>query len=320
MVIIPGVSESLHLKTLQLHGAGVATGTQRNRDRQALRYVKHMVDNTLDPRRPTPYDLATYIASLALVHSLSPPVVANYISGARTWVIRAGGTSEAFDSPIVRQCVAGVARSSTHVPRPVPPLLPEDIRIIADYAGNGGPEGTVIRAAVLLGYFTMVRQSNLLAPDGSTLPGPHTIRRMDVSSTPGGLEVAVRSSKTIKTLRDAVARTVPRAAHPYCPVEAWARMVALVPAPPTAPAFVLPSGRPLTPAPVQRVIRRALVRVGHPQAQRMTLHALRRGGGGPRRHRRRTARWRRSGLRGSGKARGCTPTSPAARRTRLRGL
>jgi hypothetical protein len=79
MVVIPGVSESLHAKTLQLHGAGIATGTQRNRDRQALRYVKHMVDNALDPRQPAAYDLATYIASLALVHTLSPAVVANWI-------------------------------------------------------------------------------------------------------------------------------------------------------------------------------------------------------------------------------------------------
>ena len=92
--------------------------------------------------------------------------------------------------------------------------------------------------------------------------GPHTIRWQDIVPAPGGLQVTIASSKTIKTGAQAVAFFVPSILDsPYCPVA----------------AFLTRPGAPLTTRELTSTLRDALLGAGLPHASRYTLHGLRRG-------------------------------------------
>lgn len=204
--------------------------------------------------------------------------VKNKLSGAKTWVEEMGGDISPFSARVVTLTIRGGVKASSHVPRRAPAITPDMLKYIIDYTQEAGRHGAAPRAALLIGYFTFLRQSNLLSPSTNTWGGPHTIRRSDIRVVPGGLRVDIRSSKTIQLTAEAVSLFVPKVSGSrYCPVAAWHRYCELVPGQPDDPAFVTRSGPPLTPGTLIKLVRAALTRMGITSPHRYTLHGLRRG-------------------------------------------
>ena len=115
-----------------------------------------------------------------------------------------------------------------------------------------------------MGYFSLMRQSNLLPPDLAHWDGPHTMHHRDIIVKPPGLRVIIRSSKTIRSLKGAVKILVPALSDPwYCPVRAWCRYKPNVEPAPTDPAFIRKDGSALTPAAMTRVLGHTLKLAGH---------------------------------------------------------
>ena len=63
----------------------------------------------------------------------------------------------------------------------------------------------------------------------------------------------------------------------YCPVSAWVKYSRHQKGLPSDPAFMTPGGTPLTPKVMTEVLRQGLHQAGHPHAQSLTLHGMRRG-------------------------------------------
>jgi len=256
--------------------AEYAQSTQRNHFRQAKKYLEFMVRQRLNPVTPDERDVMYFAAQL--FSEMAPASARNILSGARTWVAGVNGCVEAFDHPHVLGVKRGAARLSTHRVTQAPPLTPDVIEGIAWYLDRAGGSGVVPKAAILLGYFSMLRASNLLVLDAAKAPGPHTLRRQDVRETTDGLIIAVHSSKTISKPEAAVNLFVPNIPNSnVCPVRAYLAAVALVPASPSSPLFLLPTGLPLAPRPLIALLRAALTALKVPSPSSYGLHSLRRG-------------------------------------------
>ena len=137
-------------------------------------------------------------------------------------------------------------------------------------------QARIARVAILVGFATFLRQSNLLPT--ATMQGGHYIRRGDVQANDAQLWITVNSSKTISDPRDRVCIPVHSSNSKYCPVKAWQAYEASMPLPPHFPAFMMSPTIPLTHTRLTSYMRGALKAMGHPLASSVTVHSLRRSG------------------------------------------
>ena len=234
-----------------------------------------MIKNNYDYVNPTPISIALFTQSLA--NKFSHPIsVHNAVSGARRYVEMALGTTEAFDSHLMKVTKRGLDRTNTHVPQPAPALSARLVARVADVLYHLGPAGTPARAALLMGFCSFLRPSNLLAAGGAH-PLTHTITRADVIVTSSRMSICVRSSKTT-TAKDTYIVPIRAAGGNACPVQAWRDYIALYPAHAHAPAFVNKAGTPFTQEDLNPLIRATLDGLGFPEASGFTFHSLRRSG------------------------------------------
>ena len=146
--------------------------------------------------------------------------VRNYLSGARTFIIAAGGSATPLSAPLIATVLRGASRLANHVPQPAPPLSRSALLRLCGAVRLMGGDGRVAMAAVLFGVTTFLRQSNSL-PHSLNVSGPHLIARGDFTWSPRGLLVLVRSTKTRHPPDAALTLLVaPAPGSPFCPVVA----------------------------------------------------------------------------------------------------
>lgn len=167
---ITGYTAQEHDALLSYHHQGLAPSTIRTRRSQAEAYVTFMVQHDADPICPELYDVLQYISFL-LSKCASIQTVKNKLSGARSWVEEVGGDLETFSARAVTLTLRGGARASSHVPRRAPAITPTILRQIVDFLTLAGRPGVVPIAALLMGFLTMLRQSNLIFPSARSWGG-----------------------------------------------------------------------------------------------------------------------------------------------------
>ena len=214
-----------------------------------------------------------------LVNSLSAPASRrNYTSGARIWIEERGGDGRAMRSLEADHVAKGGERLDPHTPNPAPALMPADLVLACRYLDRAA-QGAPIKAALCVGYFAFLRTSNLLTPNAIMWGGPHTLQRADIISTHTGLQVIIKSSKTLRPGTAPTVLILPRIpTSPACPATAWDRYVTQVEGSPGSPAFTTHDGLPLTTAQLVAVLQTALTEAGCPYAQSIRSHSMRRGG------------------------------------------
>ena len=200
----------------------------------------------------------------------------NYLSGARTWMSATLRPVAEFDTYRVGVFKKGLNRTMKHTPHRSFPVSPVHLEHMATVLDGLGKEALVVKAALLVGFFTALRQSNLLTVgrDNTT----HTLLRSDITCKHNALQVKVRSSKTTKGLGQCRTYKLTRLeAQLCCPVRAWQKYYKHNKASTSPVAFTLRSGMPLTALAATRLLRVALKGSSYPEPHRFTLHALRRG-------------------------------------------
>ena len=263
---------------MKMYTTGLAYGTRRNKQKQATMYVAFMMAHHLEPSSPDQYDIMQFIAHLASLN-LSLGSINNTLSGAKAWVADAGGDTALFDSRDTARIKRGLTRN-LHRPRvQAPSLSPTDLLLVIQFLTPLGPAAYAPIAALTMGYFSFMRQSNLVSSSPNIWNDPHTIRRKDVYPHNLGLLVHINSSKTISSQDAARSLLVPVVpGSVICPVSAWFKAVAHCPAPPSAPAFMSSPSRPLDQRTLTNILRSSLAALQVPLASAYTLHSLRRGG------------------------------------------
>jgi hypothetical protein len=139
----------------------------------------------------------------------------------------------------------------------------------------------VLWAAYLLAFFSFLRVSNV-APPSAVLFDPAThLTRADLIFHTNMVVIRIRQSKTIQFKERTL--NIPLVAIPHshlCPVAALSRMVTTIPAPPNAPAFVVPDQGTLltvTHRSFAQYLQLFLAKSGHP-AHLYSGHSFRKGG------------------------------------------
>ena len=257
------------------YSAAFAPGTQQNRTRQTRAYLTYMVAYNRPPFTPAVLDILLYTQFLA--NSLkSPASVKNYISGAKTFLQQQGASVAPFSSPLLINLFKGITRLSAHLPIPAPVIDLPRLKLMCDILAALDEDALTARAAILLGFTTLLRQSNLLP---ATATGQqHCIRRRDCLLEEDTLWVTINSSKTIYDPSKRV--VIPVSAFPskYCPVAAWLDYTNRVPLDMDAPALMLSPAVPLTAPKLNAYMRAILASLSLPDADKVTVHSLRRSG------------------------------------------
>ena len=200
----------------------------------------------------------------------------NYFSSVKIWVMTHNPSAEAFTSHEVKLMKKAVFKMSKHVPRQAPPLLPGQFKFIVEFLARLNPPPSVLIVALLITYFTFLRQSNIVPSSSDLTLSQHVLKFKDVVLSTDSLIITVRSTKTRS---GAVPLTFVLPEIPgsrCCPVSAWVKYLATVRPALDGPAFLLPTGGLLT----VRILTRAL-RIASTAALGadlgFTLHSLRRG-------------------------------------------
>ena len=223
----------------------------------------------VSPHTPTIPAILHY-AQLLPNSFANPTSVKNYLSGAKTFIVMAGGDPSPFDSPLCHHFFKGAARISSHVPNAASEIDLSTFKSLCDTLWNLGPDARITRAALLFGYVTFLRQSNFLL---TTPPSPHMIRRQDIRPAPYGLAVHVPSTKTLTRAQSVIIPVHRSADSRYCPVAAYMAAKAATPAGPLSPLFVTTTGCPLTVGGVTGLLRMGLRFLNWPLADRATVHS-----------------------------------------------
>ena len=258
--------------------AGLAQGTWRNKAVQARRYISYMKLHMPNILWPSQYHIMSYL----IEHSdelKSPTSVLNYCSGARTLVRALGGSVARFDTYPISLVCKRIQKLSDHTSATAPPLTPKDVKAavrLFTSIGDNGPDR--LRAALLIGYFTLLRQSNLLTIL-TLFTSKHAILVRDITEYEGGLIVNIRSSKTFDRSTIPLNIMVPAIrGSPYYPVAAWQSYKRVIQPYPCGLAFVTSDGSPSTQKALRDTLCLALSVEGHSCSGAITLHSIRRGG------------------------------------------
>lgn len=123
----------------------------------------------------------------------------------------------------------------------------------------------------------MLRASNITSPSAAAWCGAHTLNRGDITITPGGLAVVIRSTKTTAGPVSPIINIVAQPGNITCPRHAWIHYLVRDQPHLAWPAFVTPDGRPLTASPIVAANRAALSAAGYQEVKRYSIHSLRRG-------------------------------------------
>ena len=221
MICDSGYTATEHHDMLLLYDTGLAAGTHRNKARLAQRYISFMLQHGVDPARPDIYDVLQY--AVILYRTLKAPgSVKNALSCAKTWVEEVGGSVAPFSAPALKRLRRGGDRNLQHMAYQAPPLHPPHLLALIRFLISLGPSTLMPVVALLVGYFSFLRQSNLVSPSAAGWGAPHTLRRRDIWPHALGLSLLVRSSKTIKSPQQMTQLVVPfMHGSPLHPVATW---------------------------------------------------------------------------------------------------
>ena len=118
------------------------------------------------------------------------------------------------------------------------------MKALVRFFNSAGDNGLVLNAAILIGYFILLRQRI----SDSQMDPPHTLRAKDITTMKANFNTRIRSSKTL--LSSAAPHNIAVSAisgSVYCPADAWNKYVSRTQSHRDGPAFITIDAIPLKP-------------------------------------------------------------------------
>ena len=219
--------------------------------------------------------MCLYVAYLS--RSMKYCSIVNYISAVKFFQTFLGYAADWDQSFNLRATVKGYKRilgaGSTQ-------KLPVSIDLLSQIISKCDPIGdSGFIAAILTGYFALLRKANLCPESVSKFNQQFHLSRKDIEITPYGLLLSIHGSKVIQ-FRERTLQ-IPLAKHAgnsiICPVRAINSHLQLIPSDPDSPAFQLHDGSPITHHKLRKFFETKLIECGVSPFD-ISLHSLRRGG------------------------------------------
>lgn len=206
-----------------------------------------------------------------------------HLNAVRLLHLYRGYSVEPFSSFAVTVTRKGLMRmlgTSSRQKHPITPNMLVSIRRSLDFTVPCHP---ALWALFTTAFFSFLRKSNLVAASAPSFNCDLHLSRRDIKFTDAGVLLRTKGSKT-RQFNEGVhiipLPSIPRS--PLCPVSAIHHYFALVPAPPTAPFFCLPTDRrpgfnPLTASYFTTSLKRLIASLGLDPGN-YSPHSFRRGG------------------------------------------
>jgi hypothetical protein len=222
-----------------------------------------------------------------LARTVAADSIRSYVAGVRSLhVVRTGRVPWEFGAPALRlaRVLRGIAKRQAKPKQKRAPVTVSLLEFWRTFFDLSKPRHAMLWAALLLGFYALLRKSEFAVPDRVEFNPDRHLTRQDVQfirSSSGshvvGVDVHIKFSKTAQF---GDTGTVPVAANGgiTCPVAALLRMFALAPAPPSAPLFREIDGSPLRSSTVVQLLRRLVLATPSLARVRLTPHSLRIGG------------------------------------------
>lgn len=256
--------------------AALRPGT-RNNHRTALKtYIGFMCHHGLNYLALTSDILCAYIHYL-VGHYSNPMTIKNYISSLASVLKRLGLDTSCFNTINVLDFLSSIHSNVRYVPRRKLPVMSHVLKQLI-FTISDDPEGPSLVFAVLIMYYTLLRQSNLGPRNKRAYDPTRHLTRQDVLIYTDCIVISVKWTKTHQgpTATSVAAPIIP--GSDLCPVQAYNRMVHFSPT--RVPLQALISFRDGSPIPISylnKAWNNAAKRLGLPP-RAYTLHSLRRGG------------------------------------------
>ena len=253
-----------------------------NHTQQAALFRHFCHHYSYNPIRPSEPVLCRYIAFLTNRFK-SARSVRNYVSGIRFMHKSLGLTPPATDTFQVSTMLRAADIMLRNPPRRVLPITATLLHKLCTLSLSMGDMGLVLRVAMTLGYFGMLRQSNLAPAQAKSWdPSRHTCRG-DITFAKPGLVLNIKWTKSAQ-----ICNTTPLVPIPHVqgaitdPVAAYRHMLHIAPTRhPEDPLLLLPArhGRRVITIHTLRKAFAQLLELADLSLSKYTLHSLRRGGG-----------------------------------------
>lgn len=251
-------------------------GTRANHQTALKMFIEFNAEFGLDYTRPTVSVLCGYVFYLSLKYS-NPNTILNYVSSLSSVFKRLNFDTLVFRSFEFTDILMSVKNNIRHTPVRRMAIPMSALSLIIS-ALSFDPEGPTVTCAVLIMFFTFLRQSNLAPRTKKTFDPSRHLLRSDVIDEGDAIIIRIKWSKTYQgpTATSVAAPALP--SSPLCPVAAYRNLLA------SSPTFVhrhpllsFGDGSAMPLSYLNRAWDLALRRC-HMPPRVFTLHSLRRGG------------------------------------------
>lgn len=217
-----------------------------------------------------------------LSFSVTPDTIRNYLNGVRLLHLYQGYEFPFLQDFIVKITLKGISRLASHTPKQALAMTISILLKVHSVLDSSSHFELVVFTAALFAFFLLARLSNILPVSSRVFRASKDLSRRSFLFIDGQLIVVFNWSKTIQFgERRLIFPVVSLPDSPICPVYNFRKMISLISAPPSSPAFVFPcKGKlvTLTKSSFIKAFRQLLVRASIPLAYSYTGHSFRRGG------------------------------------------
>lgn len=256
-------------------------GTRNNLKSQVSCYYNfcdkyHLNDLPADSKQLTRF--AVYLHS---EKNLKPDTISNYLSGVKTLHGLMELPIPETDGWIHKAVFKGMKSRNKQPRRQAEAITPQILKLISQQVDQTDDLELVAWVAVLIGFHCLLRASNLTTRSAAAFNPQENLLRQDFRMHDKLLLVHIKWTKTLQYReRKLLIPVIPFADADINAVAWFQFMVSRIRAPPTAPAFAIPSKRGLTPLTYSQLagkLKKWTSACGL-DSSRYTSHCLRRGG------------------------------------------
>lgn len=257
-----------------------ASSTRKNIISQCKAYLTFTIYFGLPDFPATPIRLALFAQFLSRSFE-SVSSIQNYLSGVRTFHLILGLPPPNLNDSVVKLCTQGLQRGKPGLVHRAHPITPDMLSLMARHVDPNNLQQWAGWTAILIGFFTFSRRSNLVPISPTKFNPEHQLQRADILVNHGQLVVIFKWSKTNQFSRRAL--PVPVSALPgtlICPVAAYNHLIATLPARSSDPAFAFLKHGKITPfsqSQLQELIKQLASDIDLDPSN-FSTHSLRRGG------------------------------------------
>ena len=174
-------------------------GTVANHERYMRSYVAFCLTYQIDDLDPTPAQLSAYVEFL-LQSGIAATTEPNFLSGTRHYLQAAGMSDSVLSSYTLGLTLRSLKIAYETPPNRKRPLTLDQVRRLMDYCQLRGLLGFTLKLAIVLGFFALLRISNLAPPTVATFDPYRHSTRADLTLEAPGLQFAQRWAKNRQVL------------------------------------------------------------------------------------------------------------------------